>query len=67
MFRSQVHEKEFNAKGERLKEMLEGEKQIVVKTYNFYVCKQAIPPQAIVNNLEMDKAPFEELIRQNNI
>ena len=25
------------------------------------VCKEAIPPQAMINNLEMDEAPFEEL------
>ena len=61
MFRRQVHEKEFNAKGEMLKEMLEGEKHIVCKTCNSYVCKEAIPHQAMINNLEMDKAAFEKL------
>ena len=25
------------------------------------MCKEAIPPQAMINNLEMDEAPFEEL------
>ena len=43
--------------------MLEGEMHIVSKTCISYVCKEAILPQAMINNLEMDKAPFEELIR----